>query len=344
MFILDSGAFTVWNQGLSIDLDKYITFCSEHPGVDYYINLDVIPGRPNDARSLTPANVESAARQGWNNYLRMLQTLPEEKVMPVFHQGDSLKWLEKYIDFGSPYIGISPANDRTTEQRMVWLEELRRILFDSKGNLKVKTHGFAVTSFRLMHTGFFYSVDSASWIRQAAYGTIYIPIRRGGEFVYDTAPHLVTFSPKSPKRDIKDLHITTLSPTVRQQVNTYLRDVLKMKIGSVELVEVPDGYKKVPGELWFDSKKKGKIVRTVEPGIMTTHQQRNWANMKFLQKANEVLPVEDIYFAGACGALSPHIECRLRRRLMSYHTILENKAAKRVFDGWMERSTVNAKN
>ena len=95
-------------------------------------------------------------------------------------------------------------------------------------------------------------------------------------------------------------------------------------------------FKKKEGELWYDSSKTDKIVRTVEPGIRTTHQQRNWMNMRFLQKANEVLPVDHIYFAGACGALHNQIERRTMRRLMSYHVIKDSSTARRVFEMHMK--------
>lgn len=337
-FICDSGAFSVWNRGLKIDLDDYIRFCNQYPHCDVFVNLDIIPGRPNDPKSLTTENMKAAAMGGWRNYQTMLRTLPFEKVVPVFHMGDDFKWLERYMDFGTPYIGISPANDRTTDQKMAWLQEVKKYIVDSTGKLLIKTHGFAVTSFRLMKTGVFHSVDSASWVRQSAYGTIYIPHLRHDEFIYSESPFLLSVSPKSPSRDERQAHITTLSPTVKQMVDRYLQKVLKMEVGDFEIVDVPEGYKREDGELWYLKGCKKQILRIKSKGLMTCHQMRFWANMKFLQNANKVLPVDHIYFAGAGGSLIDQIEYRLGRRLMSYHEIVTCKKAKIVFEEHMRRA------
>ena len=76
--------------------------------------------------------------------------LPKEKIMPVFHQNDKFEWLERYLNYGVEYLGISPANDKSSSSRMMWLNECMKYICDKKGFPKVKIHGFAVTSFLLM--------------------------------------------------------------------------------------------------------------------------------------------------------------------------------------------------
>src|SRR3990167_7025894 len=342
IFLLDSGAFSVWNSGETIDLNAYIQFCVENPGCSYFVNLDVIPGKPNDVKSMTDEIIEASCKKGRDNYHQMLRHLPGEKVIPVFHQSDSFKWLERYIDFGAPYVGISPGNDRTTDQKMGWLMEVKKIICNSQGQPVIKTHGFAVTSFRLMKAFPWFSVDSASWVRQAAYGTIYVPHLRKDGFIYDVSPFLLSMSPKSPSREERQAHITTLSPTVKAQVDRYLSE-LKMSVGKFEVVDVERGYKKKDDELWWEKGKKNKVMRILERGLMTAHQQRFWANMKFIQRANEALDLEHIFFAGADGSLLPQIEFRLKRRLMSYHSIMSSKAAREVFGQYMERAGSTAR-
>lgn len=336
-FLLDSGAFSVWNRGESIDLDAYIAFCDAHRIPDiYYVNLDIIPGRPNDVKSKTPSSIEAACQGGWDNYQKMLKTLPFEKVVPVFHQGDGIQWLEKYLKFGTPYIGISPANDMTTEQKLAWIRSLQGHLFDSSGNQTIKTHGFAVTSFRLMKCMKWTSVDSASWVRAAAYGVVYIPMAQKHGWRYDVSPFLLTTSPKSPTKDEREKHIFTLGPYVKAQVERYLTE-MKMPIGQFEVVEVESGYKKQKNELWWVKNKKDKILRIIKKGVVTCHQRRFYLNWKFLEKANEVLPVDHIYFAGAAGSLRDEIEYNLTNRLMSFHEICISKGAAAAFQGHMER-------
>lgn len=334
-FILDSGAFSVWNRGETIDLDEYIRFCSDAPTCSYYVNLDIIPGKPNDVKSKTPALIESACQGGWDNYQKMLKTLPLEKVIPVFHQGDSFNWLERYLNFGTPYIGISPANDRTTVQKLLWLDEVQKYIFDSQGNPIVKTHGFAVTSFRLMKTMKWHSVDSASWVRSAAYGTVYVPMLVSTGWRYDVEPFLLSVSPKSPSREERQKHITTLSPTVKQQVLRYLEEK-KMPVGDFEIVRVPEGYKRLENELWYEKGKKDQIVRKISNGVVTCHQRRFYLNWQFLKNANAVLPVDHIYFAGAGGSLRDEIEYRLGNRLMAFPEIKTSKSARAVFFRHME--------
>ena len=334
-FLLDSGAFSVWNRGETIDLDAYIQFCVDHPACSYFVNLDIIPGKPNDVRSKTVDLIEKACQGGWDNYQKMLSRLPFEKVVPVFHQGDPFNWLEKYLKFGTPYIGISPANDRTTEQKLVWLQDVKKYIFDSSGKPIIKTHGFAVTSFRLMKAMQWHSVDSASWVRAAAYGRVWVPLERRGEWRYDLTPFCLVFSPKSPARDKRQEHYSSLSPTVKKTVEKYL-EMMKMPLGEFEIVDVPAGYKKQDRELWYEKGKKDKILRTTKRGVMTCHQRRFYLNWQFLKNAEKVLPVDHIYFAGAGGSVRDEIEYRLGNRLMSYHEIEGTKKAHEVFVKHME--------
>jgi hypothetical protein len=317
--MLDSGAFTVWTKGARIDLDSYIEFCLAHPQVDVYINLDVIPGSPKVSKPPTPQEVDDCAKETWKNYLKMIRRLPIEKVMGVYHQGESMKWLERYLDFKAPYVGLGNVAMAMEENRLAWFRSVRSMLMGSDGKAVTKLHGLGVTSFRSMKAMPWYSVDSASWIRSASYGTVYVPMMRKGEPQYDVSPFLLNVSPKSPSVDDWGKHITTLSPTLRKQVLDYFA-TLKMPLGSFEEVAVPKGYKRQSGEYWTD-KTKTKIYRTVVMGLSTDHHRRFWTNARFIRRANEVLPIVDIYFAGAPGSTTVKVEDSLGRRLFSYHDV-----------------------
>ncbi len=161
---LDSGAFSVWNRGERINLDEYITFCKKYEkDLDAIATLDVIPGSPN--RKVTFKDANDAAKEGFLNYEKMLKAkLKTEKLLHTFHQGDPEWALEKLIKEGGPYIGISPANDKTSIQRIQWMNSVcMPQLLNSKGKPKVKFHGFAVTSLKLIYEFPWYSVDSSSW-------------------------------------------------------------------------------------------------------------------------------------------------------------------------------------
>lgn len=180
--IVDSGAFTVWNKGGSIDVNHYIEkLISLFSYFDVAANLDIIPGKKGmAARDITPQMTHSAAEGGWNNYLTIERALSEKagidakkRVMPIYHQGESFDWLKRMVDYGCEYIGISPSNDYATSQRQHWLDDV----FDYLRSLQnlPKTHGYAVTSPRLMVQYPWMSVDSASWVQQGGYGTVSTP-------------------------------------------------------------------------------------------------------------------------------------------------------------------------
>ena len=166
--MIDSGAFSVWTQQGTIDIDKYITFCKNTRELVpqnkelHFVNLDVLPG--SFGRYPSKEECEQSAEQGWKN----MEYIENEgiKVMPVFHQHEDFKWLRKMMEI-KDYIGISPANDVSQASKNNWLKKVFSITRD-----KVKTHGFAVTSVNTLLAYPFYSGDSSSWVVGAKYGRI----------------------------------------------------------------------------------------------------------------------------------------------------------------------------
>jgi hypothetical protein len=167
-FILDSGAFSVWANGKTIDIDAYARFAAElkdllPPETNYYVvNLDVLPGKFGERPSKEQR--EESAQAGWNNMLYLESK--GLKVIHVFHQHEDFGWLEK-IAAHSDYIGVSPANDVSTKEKQMWLYKVYSII---KSN--VKTHGFAVTSHNQLYNFPLFSSDSSSWTAPARFGRI----------------------------------------------------------------------------------------------------------------------------------------------------------------------------
>lgn len=173
--MLDSGAFSAWNRGAVINLQDYIAFCLDnHEMVDYIINLDVIPSSP--FKKVIKGDRKDSTHQGWNNYRTMLNAgISKDKLIHVFHQGEDMKWLKRMIK-QIPYIGLSPANDKTTKQKRLWLDQCMNYIIDDQGNPVVKFHGFAVTTLKLVFRYPWTSVDSSSWqLRGGGYGLIDVP-------------------------------------------------------------------------------------------------------------------------------------------------------------------------
>lgn len=166
--ILDSGAFSAWNSGRSIDRQRYLEFILQmralYPKAKVYpVNLDVIPGKQGE--KITKSQVEESAHQGWENYEYFKKHGIES--IHVFHEGEDFKWLHKMIGTVD-YIGVSPCNDSSLPKKVEWCKHVFHEVPEGQ-----KTHGFAVTSQRLMKTFPWYSVDSASWAISAGLGNVW---------------------------------------------------------------------------------------------------------------------------------------------------------------------------
>jgi hypothetical protein len=104
---LDSGAFTAWTKGETIKVEDYIRFVRQvEPYVQIYANLDVIPASPKRVR--TVEEVETSAQQSHRNWQKMKDA--GLRPLPVFHQMERFRWLERMLRDGENYIGISTAN------------------------------------------------------------------------------------------------------------------------------------------------------------------------------------------------------------------------------------------
>lgn len=152
--IVDSGAFTCFTAGKSIDLNEYCKFLTDNKKyIDVSVNLDVIG--PNDP--------DVAAAAGRENYLKMRERGID--ALPVYHARESRKWLDLMID-DTDYVGlsgtslVSPTEDRAWH-RLVW-----SYITTKQGYPIVKTHSFGNTSPYMALTFPWTTMDSASWMIQ----------------------------------------------------------------------------------------------------------------------------------------------------------------------------------
>ena len=89
------------------------------------------------------------------------------KPVPVFHGDQSTEWLERYCKEGHKLVCIGTVSGRKKYIRMYYDR-----CFDMAEKYGVLLHGLAVTSLSLMYGYDWYSVDSATWAKVAAYGCI----------------------------------------------------------------------------------------------------------------------------------------------------------------------------
>ena len=168
---VDSGAFTAHRKGIEIDCDAYCDFLNTHEAhIGIAAQIDTIPGRFGEKK--TPQQLADAPRLSWENYTYMRgKIVRPDLVLSIFHQGEDFYWLENMLAERVPYIGISPANDRTEVQKEAWMARCWQKIERSM-HPDVKTHAFGMTNVRLLEQFPFTSADSTTWLINAVYGAI----------------------------------------------------------------------------------------------------------------------------------------------------------------------------
>lgn len=164
--------------------ERYIEFVLEHDAyLEEYINLDVI----NNAE----ASYESL------KYMESRGCHP----LPVWHIGCGDKWLARYIDEGYKFICIGGLTNTRSDSLVPMLDRVwSHYLVDDDGMPIVRVHGLACTSFLLMRRYPWYSVDSATWTKMAAWGGVYFPRTIDGQFDLKNNPIMLHISEESGRR------------------------------------------------------------------------------------------------------------------------------------------------
>ena len=175
--LVDSGAYTCWTKGIDICVDTYIEWInSVCDYVDYFIQLDTIPGKPNNPPTLEQA--QQATEQSWQNYLYMIERVRcPEKILPVYHKGEPLSHLQRIVEhkIGNDYIPYiclgGSAKDRAKAKLLPWYHTCLDAIHRSK-NPNVKIHVLGQTIFDVLENLPFESCDSTTWIMTNAVGNI----------------------------------------------------------------------------------------------------------------------------------------------------------------------------
>lgn len=223
MLFIDSGAHSIYNRKGRVGkgygtfdfsyyktaefkgyMDRYGQFLVDHKSeIDVAASLDVI----------------------FNPELSMKTQLYLEKnfgvkPIPVFHYGEDLVWLKKYMDTHE-YIGIGGMGQGITKRDFA--AHLAGVFKTLNGSTqKFKTHGFAITSWDFIARYPFTSVDSTSFLKTACYGVVLVPFGKhkadgSFEFVVGKSPMAVAMSPHSKYSD-STAHYEALSPYVKDYV------------------------------------------------------------------------------------------------------------------------------
>ena len=146
--LCDSGAFSLHNRGIDIDIFDYCDYLKKH-NLSKYIVLDKIGDHP--------------------------ETMLNQKIMedygmtpiPVFHMGSPLKDLYSIVDMGYDYICLGGTVGAHRNKRIDFFNSV----FDSFPDHKF--HGLGLSDFNIIMMFPFYSVDSTTWLIAQKVGKIF---------------------------------------------------------------------------------------------------------------------------------------------------------------------------
>nr|DAJ50909.1 MAG TPA: hypothetical protein [Caudoviricetes sp.] len=174
---IDSGAFSVHTGKASTTADEYLDYLNSiDEFIDVCAQLDTIPGTFGQPKS--KEDYEQSAKKSWENFLYMRSHMKSpHKLMPVFHFGEDFSALKNMLNWRDEngdlldYIGISPANDASQEDKNAYLQNVADVIASSI-NPHVKTHLYGMTSLDALSKYPCYSADSISHRLIAGYAKI----------------------------------------------------------------------------------------------------------------------------------------------------------------------------
>lgn len=191
-------------------------------------------------------------------------------VVPVIHMGTPIEWVKKHLDRGYTYIGLGGFGGAEVSRNhyLNWVHGVFEYICPASNGHKplVKVHGFAMTGWWMLTRFPWYSVDSASWIKAAAFGSIYIPRKFDGKFGFVRPPYSLSISAQSPAVAERGKHFYTLTEGEKREVREWL-DLNKIPLGRAD----PFG-------------------RELEYGVLTHHSPRAKANLVYFELLAASLP------------------------------------------------------
>jgi hypothetical protein len=165
IWILDSGAFSVKHSGATVSLEEYASFVIKyrHKFNGGAICLDQIGDRQGS----------------YENWIKLRKL--GVNTIPVFHlriddksKDDGYYYLDKYFE-QTDYVCVGGIARLNTDQRVYGLDALWDHVHKIGVNKTHKLHGLGLTRIRLMVRYPWFSVDSATAIKNAGMGQIFIP-------------------------------------------------------------------------------------------------------------------------------------------------------------------------
>jgi len=177
MVMVDSGAFSVFNSGKTINIDDYCKYINENPMVDRFVELDFIPGVVSGKISAEMSM--RGAEESRKNYLYMLTKVKRtEKIMPVFHYAEPWEYLKAMVETKHDGVHFVPSicvsGPKTSGKQKEFFDFLAKCfnIINESENKGVQVHALGVGVVDVLNSQPLYSADFASWVMSASVGTI----------------------------------------------------------------------------------------------------------------------------------------------------------------------------
>jgi hypothetical protein len=194
---IDSGAFSAYTKGVSIDLPTYCHWLQ--------VNEDIVE-KDDDILIASVLDGIGDPLATWRNQLDM--EARGVKPLPCFHYGEDERYLQWYVE-RYEYITLGGLVPISKPQQILWLDRIwNDYLIDGSGRPKVKVHGFGLTARDVMVRYPWYSVDSSSWVMLGAHGNLYMDGK------------ILAFSSLSPSRKVAGQHVDSMPEIIGDEILT----------------------------------------------------------------------------------------------------------------------------
>lgn len=229
-------------------LDHYIQHLLEYKHLyTFYVTLDII-NNPEKSWEIT-------------KYIESYGLSP----IPVFHNGEDIKWLHKMLD-EYPYFGISGLGQDITKQKFKSFgDACFNAICDRHGVPRAKVHGFAMGTPEILAQYPWYSADQSTWTYMCRVGSLLVPkqILKGSKLVgYDYMTRYKVL-PVTERRRFEPLHVDNITSALTLKWITefveregftleeakqfyHVRDILNIRLFS----RIQDAAKKLYEQNW----------------------------------------------------------------------------------------------
>lgn len=174
MFV-DSGAFSVWTRGKSIDIDTYIDFINCYDKYfDLYASLDVI------TKDFSIDNLIKTCEQTWDNFIYMRNHVSSpDKLVFTYHIGEPIEYLYRALNYEDAfgkikYMALGGLVGTSESDKLGFIQSSLDIIKDSN-NPTIDVHLFGVTQIGVTSNFAVTSCDSSTSSKAAVFGELILP-------------------------------------------------------------------------------------------------------------------------------------------------------------------------